>query len=141
MRCNLEKFVSSSEIETKEIAYKLASKLTIGDIVVLSGDLGSGKTCFTKGLLSFWKLENDVSSPTFTIVNEYENNIYHFDVYRLSGPEEFYDIGGPEYFTKGISIIEWGEIIESALPPNCIKITFEKNLNQEDVRYISVEWR
>ena len=134
----MEKFVSSSENETKEIAYKLASKLTIGDIVILSGELGSGKTCFTKGLLSFWNLENEVSSPTFTIVNEYENNIYHFDVYRLSNPQEFYDIGGPEYFAKGISIIEWGEIIESVLPPTYIKITFEKDLNAEDVRHITV---
>ncbi|MCL2354569.1 MAG: tRNA (adenosine(37)-N6)-threonylcarbamoyltransferase complex ATPase subunit type 1 TsaE [Oscillospiraceae bacterium] len=67
----MEKFVSSSEIETKKIAYKLASNLTTGDIIILSGDLGSGKTHFTKGLLSFWELEDEVSSPTFTIVNEH----------------------------------------------------------------------
>ncbi|MCL2383798.1 MAG: tRNA (adenosine(37)-N6)-threonylcarbamoyltransferase complex ATPase subunit type 1 TsaE [Oscillospiraceae bacterium] len=108
----------------------------------MSGDLGSGKTHFAKGLLSFWRLENEVSSPTFTIVNEHkkdDTNIYHFDVYRLNSPEEFYSIGGPDYFEMGISIIEWGEIIESILPPSHIKVNFEKDLNNENVRYINIE--
>jgi len=116
--------ISNSENDTKAIAKKLAGKLNKGDVIVLSGDLGSGKTKFTEGFLAFWNLENEISSPTFTIVNEYnspEFNINHFDVYRLSDIDEFYAMGGMEYFESGISIIEWGEMIEDILPPH-IKI-------------------
>ena len=79
-------FISNNEQDTKNFAKKLASKLKIGDIIVLSGELGSGKTKFTEGVLSYFNLENEISSPTFTIVNEYDTTlcpIYHFDVYRL----------------------------------------------------------
>ena len=120
-------FVSRNENETKKIAANLASKLEHGDIVVLSGDLGSGKTKFTEGFLSYWDLDNEISSPTFTIVNEHNKdntNIYHFDVYRLEDLDEFYAIGGTEYFSNGICVIEWGEIIEDVLPNNYIKIKF-----------------
>lgn len=89
--------------------------------------------------MSFWELEDEVSSPTFTIVNEHNKNntnIYHLDVYRLESLGEFYSIGGPEYFTNGICIIEWGELIEDILPNNYIKITFSKDDNNEDVRYL-----
>ena len=113
-----------------------------GDIVVLSGDLGSGKTKFTEGFLSFWGLEEEISSPTFTIVNEHKKdntNIYHLDAYRLSNIGEFYNIGGPEYFTNGICVIEWGELIEDILPQNYIKIKFEKDLTNESVRYLIFE--
>lgn len=105
------------------------------------GDLGSGKTKFTQGFLSFWGLENEVSSPTFNIVNEYNTNninIYHFDVYRLEDTSEFFEIGGEEYFQKGICIIEWGELIEDILPKNYIKITFEKNEENENYRKLNI---
>ena len=111
----MSNFVSHNEEETKKIASTLASKLEQGDIVVLSGDLGSGKTKFTEGFLSYWGLEDEISSPTFTIVNEHQKdntNIYHLDVYRLEDKVEFYAIGGQEYFTNGICVIEWGELIE-----------------------------
>ena len=102
-------FKSNSENETKEFAKKFASKLNKGDVLVLSGDLGSGKTKFTEGFLSYFGLENEISSPTFTIVNEYHKNdinIYHFDVYRLEDSSEFYAIGGEEYFETGICLHE-----------------------------------
>lgn len=105
------------------------------------GDLGAGKTKFTEGLLSFWNLENEISSPTFTIVNEYSNedvNIFHFDVYRLADVDEFYAIGGLEYFEKGISIIEWGEIIEDILPKNYIKVEILKDEFNESTRHIKI---
>ena len=135
-------FKSNSEIETKEFAKKFASKLNKGDVLVLSGDLGSGKTKFTEGFLSYFGLENEISSPTFTIVNEYHKddiNIYHFDVYRLNNSYDFYNIGGDEYFNKGICIIEWGEIIEDALPEKYTKITFERDLENENYRTLIID--
>lgn len=132
-------YISHNEEETKKIATTLASKLEIGDIVVLSGDLGSGKTKFTEGFLSFWGLEDEISSPTFTIVNEHRKDnisVYHFDVYRLSDVDEFYAIGGTEYFTAGICIVEWGELIEDILPKNYIKINFSKDNEDESIRYL-----
>ena len=87
-------FISISEKDTINFAKGLASKLHKGDIIVLTGELGSGKTKFTQGFLEYFGLENEISSPTFTIVNEYNSdtglNIYHFDVYRLSDTDEFY---------------------------------------------------
>lgn len=105
------------------------------------GDLGAGKTKFTEGLLSFWNLQDEISSPTFNIVNEYSNddiNIFHFDVYRLSDIDEFYAIGGLEYFEKGISIIEWGEIIKDILPKNYIKVEILKDEFDENTRHIKI---
>ena len=136
-------FKSHSEEETRNIAKKFAEKLKVGDIIVLSGDLGTGKTKFTQGILSFFDLEDEISSPTFTIVNEYNTkdgtNIYHFDVYRLSDSDEFLAIGGEEYFEKGICIIEWGEMIEDVLPANYTKIIFERNEESLDERILRIE--
>ena len=133
-------FVSYNENETKEIAKKLASKLENKDIVVLSGELGSGKTKFTEGFLSYWGLQDEISSPTFNIVNEHSKdntNIYHLDVYRLENKGEFYSIGATEYFSTGICIIEWGELIEDILPNNYIKIKFSKDENDDSIRYLN----
>ena len=121
----MKKYISNSENETKQIGRKIAETLKKGDVVVLTGELGSGKTKFTEGVLQYFGLEDEISSPTFTIVNEYSNNngtIYHFDVYRLEDEDEFYAIGGTEYFSSGICIIEWGELIENILPDSYIKI-------------------
>ena len=136
------KFTSHSETETMDFAFNLASKLNIGDIIVLSGNLGAGKTKFTEGFLKYFNLEKEISSPTFTIVNEYKNKditVYHFDVYRLEDIDEFYAIGGEEYFSSGICIIEWGEIIEDALPNDYIKISFEKDDADENIRFLNIE--
>ena len=125
--------ITKCETDTKNFAKSLAKILKPKDIVVLTGELGSGKTKFVEGFLSYFGLENEISSPTFTIVNEYKNNdinIYHFDVYRLADSSEFYEIGGDEYFDTGICLIEWGELIEDALPSNYIHITFTKNENE-----------
>lgn len=138
----MEKLISNSENETKLIGKKFAEKLKKGDVVVLTGDLGSGKTKFTEGVLQYFGLEDEISSPTFTIVNEYANEngiIYHFDVYRLEDEDEFYAIGGEEYFQKGICLIEWGEMIEKALPDKYIHITFSRNLDEENKREILIE--
>lgn len=135
------KIETKNESETLKFGKKLASLLKRGDTIVLTGDLGSGKTKLTEGILSFFGLENEISSPTFTIVNEYKKeniNIYHFDVYRLSDSSEFYAIGGEEYFENGICIIEWGELIEDALPSDYIHIVFEKNDSNENIRILNI---
>lgn len=134
--------ISNSEQETIEFAYKIAKQLNRNTIIVLTGDLGSGKTKFTEGILKYYGLENEISSPTFTLVNEYNTekfNIYHFDVYRLSDEDEFYAIGGEEYFEKGACIIEWGEMIENLLPKNYIKLSFSKDETNENRRIINIE--
>ncbi len=135
-------FLSKNEEDTKNFAKSLASHLKKQDIIVLTGDLGSGKTKFTEGILSYFGLENEISSPTFTIVNEYQKddiNIYHFDVYRLEDSSEFYEMGGEEYFENGICLIEWGELIEDALPKDYLHITFSKVDKNENIRNIVVE--
>ena len=135
------KIETKNEAETLKFGKKLASLLKRGDTIILTGDLGSGKTKLTEGILSFFGLENEISSPTFTIVNEYKKeniNIYHFDVYRLSDSSEFYAIGGEEYFENGICIIEWGELIEDALPSDYIHIDFEKNDSNENIRILNI---
>lgn len=135
------KFISKNELDTKNFAKKFASMLKPTDVVVLTGELGSGKTKFVEGFLSFFGLENEISSPTFTIVNEYKKddiNIYHFDVYRLEDSSEFYEIGGEEYFLNGICLIEWGELIKDVLPKNYIHITFEKDINNENIRTLNI---
>lgn len=135
-------FISKCEEDTIEFASKFASKLNKSDIIVLSGELGSGKTKFVQGVLKHFGLEDEISSPTFTIVNEYhakEANIYHFDVYRLADVDEFYAMGGEEYFENGICFIEWGEMIESILPKDYIKITFKKDNENEEYRELQIE--
>ena len=135
-------FISHSPEDTMNFAKNIASKLKNGDTIVLSGELGSGKTKFTEGFLSYYNLENEISSPTFNIVNEYKKgdiNIYHFDVYRLKSSDEFYDIGGEEYLNNGICIIEWGELIQDVLPKEYIKITFQKDENKENLRILNIE--
>lgn len=135
-------FFSNSEEETLNFGKKLGSYLKKGDIITLTGELGAGKTKFTEGILSYFNLENEISSPTFTIVNEYINeniNIYHFDVYRLSDSSEFYEIGGEEYFDKGICIIEWAELIEDALPSEYLKVSIIKDNLNENRRIINLE--
>ena len=139
-------FTSKNENDTKNFAKNFAKNIsnTLKNkaVIVLTGELGSGKTKFTEGFLSYFGLENEISSPTFTIVNEYHKNdinIFHFDVYRLEDSSEFYEIGGDEYFENGICLIEWGELIKDALQKDYIHITFSKNDNNENLRNLLIE--
>ncbi len=134
-------YISHSANETIEFANNLATKLGVGDVIVLNGELGSGKTKFTEGILKYFGLENEISSPTFTIVNEYNANnlnIFHFDVYRFADSSEFYAIGGEDYFSQGLCIIEWGTIISDALPSEYIEINFEKSNENDDFRLLKI---
>lgn len=135
-------YISKSEQDTINFAKNYAKNLKTGDIIILSGELGSGKTKFVQGILEYFGLGNEISSPTFTIVNEYNTsnlNIYHFDVYRLEDSDEFYAMGGDEYFSKGICLIEWGEMIENILPKPYTKIIFKKNENNPEFRELVIE--
>lgn len=135
-------FITKSETDTKKFAESLATHLSKNDIIVLTGDLGSGKTKFVEGILTHYGLQNEISSPTFTIVNEYQKDqtkIYHFDVYRLEDSSEFYEIGGDEYFENGICLIEWGELIEDALPKDYLHITFSKDHTEEKHRILKID--
>ena len=132
---------STSSNQTMNIAKIFAKHLTKGDTIVLTGELGSGKTKFTEGFLGYFGLEEEISSPTFNIVNEYSSDevtVYHFDVYRLSDTEEFYEIGGEEYFEKGICLIEWGELILGALPKEFIHICFSKDEQNDEIRILNI---
>ena len=142
----MKKYITLSEQETEKLGYNVAKKLNNNSIIVLTGNLGTGKTRFMRGIANYFGIEKEVSSPTFTIVNEYTpkintdsvNKIFHFDVYRLSGPEDFEDSIGTDYFNSGLCIIEWGEIIDAILPPSTIYITIE-NTNNENERIITIK--
>lgn len=139
------KLCTNLQVKTKPTQFYLQKNSHLfyknGDVIVLTGELGSGKTKFTEGILKHFGLDNEISSPTFTIVNEYKKdttNIYHFDVYRLEDSDEFYSIGGEEYFNTGICIIEWGEIIKDALPKNYIHILFSKSDKNPSQRTLTI---
>jgi len=141
------KYISNSEQDTINIAKELAAELKNNDVVVLSGELGAGKTKFMYGLAEYFGIQNVVCSPTFTIVNEYNlptsangiNNIYHFDVYRINDSMDFTDSIGTDYFDKGLCILEWGENIQDILPKHTIYVTISKDNDSENKRIIQIE--
>lgn len=126
---------SSSAEETFEFARRFSTELSPGTVICMYGDLGAGKTLFAKGIASGLGIEDNVSSPTFTIVNEYIGNIpfYHFDVYRISDPDEMYETGYDEYISgDGVCLIEWAELIEDILPVPRLEITILRSLEKPD---------
>ena len=139
----MEKYITKTENETIEVGKKFAEGLSVGSIVALNGDLGCGKTAFVKGIVEYFGNSDDVSSPTYTLVNEYDGTvqIYHFDVYRLENPApEQCDWMDDYFFSDGISLIEWADNIKAVLPENTIMVTFKKLPEEgEDYREIIVE--
>lgn len=124
--------------ETKEIGRKLGELLTAGDIVCLNGDLGAGKTTLTQAITIGLDVDDYVTSPTFTIINEYDGRypVYHMDVYRIEDVDEMYDLGYEEYFyANGVTIVEWASIIEDILPDKRINITIKagKEANEREI--------
>jgi len=123
--------VSNSPKETFDLGRLIADKLKDGDVVALRGTLGSGKTALAKGIAGGLGIEENLTSPTYTIINEYKKDdssspLYHIDVYRLSGDKDFEDIGGVEILnSQGISLVEWSERIPKSLPKNAIAISLE----------------
>lgn len=136
-------FKINSVEDTTQLGINLGKLLKSGDIVCLTGDLGTGKTHITKGIAKGLGIEDNITSPTFTIVNEYETGrlkLNHFDVYRVSDPDEIYAIGFDDYiFSDAVSVIEWANYIEEILPQDFLHILMEKDLSQgEDYRKITI---
>lgn len=136
-------FKVNSIDETIHIGLQLGKLLNSGDIVCLTGDLGTGKTHITKGIAQGLNINDTITSPTFNIVNEYTSGrlkLNHFDVYRVSDPDEIYAIGFDDYiFSDAVSIIEWANYIEEILPEEYLHIHISKNLAQnEDFRKITL---
>ena len=139
-------FITNSEEETKKLAEEFAKSLKIGDVICLFGDLGVGKTVFTKGVCSVLGTDDYINSPTFTIVNEYEArdfNVFHFDMYRIEDTSELIEIGFYEYLQNGgICIIEWPENIYDELPKERIDIKIERvSFDEEEKRKITISKR
>ncbi len=137
-------FESQNEKDTYNLGFEMGRKAEPGTVICLTGDLGVGKTVFTAGFAKGLDIKTPICSPTFTILQVYEEGrlpLYHFDVYRISDPDEMEEVGFDEYaFGDGVCLIEWGLMIEDILPENTVYITIEKD-NQKgfDYRRITVE--
>lgn len=134
--------LSHNVIETEELGMALAKHLHAGSVIAYLGDLGAGKTAFTRGLAQGLGCTGRVTSPTFTIVNEYEGTLplFHFDMYRLNDADELLDIGWDDYLNRGgICAVEWSERIRSELPAETITVTICRHEEHEDWRRIIIE--
>ena len=134
--------ITKSPEQTEMLGKKLAAFLRSGDVIAYYGDLGAGKTAFTRGLAAGLGIREAVTSPTYTIVNEYLSGrmpLFHFDMYRLSSSEELFDIGWEDYLARGgVCAVEWSENVADALT-DAISITIEKDPAQLDWRKITIE--
>ncbi|HEY8803574.1 MAG TPA: tRNA (adenosine(37)-N6)-threonylcarbamoyltransferase complex ATPase subunit type 1 TsaE [Clostridium sp.] len=142
-------YIVTTVDETYKIGELIGTLVNSGDIICLIGDLGTGKTHLTKGIAKGLDIKDNITSPTFTIVNEYKGRLklYHFDVYRVNDPDEIEAIGFDEYiFSDGVSVIEWANYIKELIPPDNLTITIEKlpvlgdnyrkiNMEYSDKRY------
>lgn len=128
--------------ETQALGKKLAESLRPGDVIAYFGDLGAGKTAFTRGIAEGLGVSEQVTSPTYTIVNEYLSGrlpLFHFDMYRLGSSDELFDIGWEDYLARGgVCVVEWSENVEDALQ-DAIRITIEKDSLVPDPRHITIE--
>ncbi len=125
----MAEFISSSEAETEALGARLAAGLPGGSVVAMYGDLGAGKTAFVRGMARGMGLSCRVSSPTFTIVNEYlgERELIHFDMYRIGGADELFDIGWEDYLSRGaVCAVEWSENVKDAFFGDEIVVCIEK---------------
>lgn len=133
-------YLSHSPEETERIGEMLGRQLHSGTVLALRGGLGMGKTAFTRGLARGLGCTGRVTSPTFTIVNEYDGTtpLFHFDMYRLDSEEDLFDIGWDDYLARGgVCAVEWSERIDSALPPDALTVSIARSENDND-RIITV---
>ena len=133
--------ISHSVEETEQFGEALAASLQPGTVLAYTGTLGMGKTAFTRGLARGLGCRSRVTSPTFTIVNEYEGRIplFHFDMYRLSSPDELFDIGWEDYLARGgVCAVEWSERVKDALPQDTVYVNIARHGENENWRTITV---
>ena len=133
---------SGSVEETEQLGQALAEHLGPGTVVAFTGDLGAGKTAFVRGLARGLGIPDRVTSPTFTIVNEYEGGrlpLFHFDMYRLASSEELFDIGWEDYLARGgVCAVEWSENVVEALEADCLRVDIRRG-ERDDQRRITIE--
>ena len=136
------RYVTNSEEETEALGVRLAGRLSPGAVVAFTGDLGAGKTAFTRGLARGLGIGERVTSPTFTIVNEYEGGrlpLFHFDMYRLASSDELFDIGWEDYLSRGgVCAVEWSENVSDALEEGVISVEIRQG-ESECQRVVAVE--
>lgn len=135
------KITTNSPEETMKLGYHLGKELKSGDVVCLIGDLGAGKTTLTQSIARGLDVDDYVTSPTFTLINEYDGRypVYHFDVYRINDVDEMYDLGYEEYFySDGVTLIEWANLIEAILPQKRLDIKIKRG-NEVDKREIVIQ--
>ena len=137
----MQKFISNSAEDTIELGSKLAKTLKGGTVVAFFGGLGMGKTAFTRGMAKALCVDEDVSSPTFAIVNDYGGNpnLYHFDMYRVESWDDLYSSGFFDFYEAGgILSVEWAENIENALPENTVRVTIQRG-ESDNQRIITID--
>ena len=135
-------YISHSVAETEDLGARLAAVLAPGAVVAYTGGLGMGKTAFTRGLARGLGCRGRVTSPTFTIVNEYDGPtpLFHFDMYRLPDADALFDIGWEDYLDRGgVCAVEWSEQVAEALPPEAVRVTIARCPDHEDWRSITIE--
>ena len=134
-------YITNSAPETEELGCRLGRVLTPGTVLAYTGDLGAGKTAFTRGLARGLEIPERITSPTFTIVNEYEGGrmpLFHFDMYRLGSSDELFDIGWEDYLVRGgVCAVEWSENVEDVLDEDTIRIDIRRGEN-DDQRRITI---
>ena len=135
-------YVSNSPAETEDLGAALAERLKPGTVVAFSGDLGAGKTAFVRGMARGLGISERVTSPTFTIVNEYEGSrlpLFHFDMYRLGSSDELFDIGWEDYLVRGgVCAVEWSENVSDAMEGDCIRVDIRRGAH-DNQRLITIE--
>jgi len=136
-------YISRREADTEALGQRLGAVLSAGSVVAYKGGLGMGKTAFTRGLAAGLGYQGRVTSPTFTIVNEYEGGrlpLFHFDMYRLAGEDALFDIGWEDYLDRGgVCAVEWSEQAAEAMPPNTVYVTIARHPELESGRMITIE--
>ena len=137
-------YITNSAEETEALGARLGERLEPGAVIAFTGDLGAGKTAFTRGLARGLGCTGRVTSPTFTVVNEYEGRLplFHFDLYRLEGEDALYDVGWEDYLDRGgVCAVEWSERAEAALPRETVWVSIRRCAESEDWRRITIEGR
>ena len=134
-------YITTGAPQTEALGYALGRVLRPGTVIAYTGDLGAGKTAFTRGLAAGLDIPERVTSPTFTIVNEYEGGrlpLFHFDMYRLGSSDELFDIGWEDYLARGgVCAVEWSENVDDALEPDTIRIDIRRG-GSENERSITI---